>query len=148
MQKSKQNEVYVNYIADKIIIYFLRFSIGLSFLSAVADRFGIWGLPGGENVVWGNFESFTQYTAILNSFIPQFLITPLAWIATVLEVILGLFLIIGFKVKVSAFLSGLLLASFGLTMAISVGIKAPFDYSVFTASAACFGLYLLVQRKN
>ena len=34
---------------------FLRCALGLGFLSAVADRFGLWGAFGQPNVEWGNF---------------------------------------------------------------------------------------------
>ena len=33
----------------------VRLALGLSFLSAVADRFGWWGAFGQLNVAWGNF---------------------------------------------------------------------------------------------
>ena len=48
---------------------FLRFALGLSFLSAVADRFGWWGASGQPNVAWGNFASFVAYTGRLNWFL-------------------------------------------------------------------------------
>ena len=34
---------------------FLRFALGFSLLSAVADRFGMWGTFGKPAVAWGNF---------------------------------------------------------------------------------------------
>jgi NADPH:quinone reductase-like Zn-dependent oxidoreductase len=37
---------------------FLRFALGLSFLSVVADRFGWWGASGQPNVAWGDFARF------------------------------------------------------------------------------------------
>ena len=42
---------------------FLRLALGLSFLSAVADRFGWWGAFGQLNVAWGNFARFVEYTS-------------------------------------------------------------------------------------
>ncbi len=42
---------------------FLRLALGLSFLSAVADRFGWWGPFGHPNVAWGSFARFVAYTA-------------------------------------------------------------------------------------
>ncbi len=41
---------------------FLRLALGLSFLSAVADRFGWWGAFGHPNVAWGSFARFVAYT--------------------------------------------------------------------------------------
>ena len=49
---------------------FLRFALGLSFLSAVADRFGLWGQFGQPNVTWGAFSRFVEYTGRLNSYLP------------------------------------------------------------------------------
>ena len=39
----------------------LRIGIGVGFLSAVADRFGLWGAFGQPNVDWGNFSRFLEY---------------------------------------------------------------------------------------
>ena len=61
---------------------FLRLALGLSFLSALADRFGLWGTFGQPNVSWGNFARFVAYTGKLNWFLPEALIPALAIIAT------------------------------------------------------------------
>src|ERR1700739_838222 len=37
----------------EIVRLFARFALGASFLSAVADRFGLWGPYGAKNVSWG-----------------------------------------------------------------------------------------------
>jgi hypothetical protein len=37
---------------------FLRGVLGFSFLSAVADRFGLWGAYGRPHVAWGDFSHF------------------------------------------------------------------------------------------
>ena len=47
---------------------FVRLALGVSFLSAVADRFGLWGVYGQPNVSWGNYARFVDYTAKLNWF--------------------------------------------------------------------------------
>src|ERR1700756_2876131 len=52
---------------------FLRLALGISLLSAVADRFGLWGVYGQPNVSWGNYARFVDYTAELNWFLPAFL---------------------------------------------------------------------------
>src|SRR5215217_4345449 len=56
---------------------FLRLALGLAFLSAVADRFGLWGSAGTRNVAWGDFAHFTQYTGQLNPWAPVALIPTL-----------------------------------------------------------------------
>ena len=53
---------------------FLRLALGISFLSAVADRFGLWGVYGQPNVAWGNYARFVAYTAKLNWFLPATII--------------------------------------------------------------------------
>jgi uncharacterized membrane protein YphA (DoxX/SURF4 family) len=47
-------------------------------------------------------------------------------------------LIVGFKTRTVSALSGLLLLSFATSMTTGLGIKTPFDYSVFSAAAAAF----------
>src|SRR6516165_5194406 len=82
---------------------FARFALGVSFLSAVADRFGLLGPHGAKNVSWGDFAHFAEYTGKLMSLFPS------SWTV-----------------------------SFAMGMATSLGIKAPLDYSVFSAAAAAF----------
>jgi hypothetical protein len=48
----------------------LRGGLGLGFLSAVADRLGLWGAFGQPNVEWGTFSRFLEYTHTLNWFVP------------------------------------------------------------------------------
>ena len=122
----------------EIVPLFARLALGASFLSAVADRFGLWGPPGAKNVSWGDFAHFVEYTSAVTSFLPGSLTVPFAWAATVGETLFGILLIIGLKIRMAAFLSGLLLLSFAVGMVTGLGIKKPFDYSVFSAAAAAF----------
>lgn len=124
---------------------FLRITIALSFLSAVADRFGYWGKPGSTNVSWGNWQNFVAYSNTLNFYLPPQLGEIAAITATVLEIIFALLLLIGFKTKLTAIASGILLMIFALSMTISIGVKAPFDYSVWTGAAACFLLSTIAK---
>jgi uncharacterized membrane protein YphA (DoxX/SURF4 family) len=117
---------------------FLRFALGISFLSAVADRFGLWGAFGQPNVAWGNFARFVDYTGRLNWFLPATLIPALAVIATIAETLLGLLLLVGWQTRLTALLSGLLLMAFALTMTIALGVKAPLNFSVFSAAGGAF----------
>ena len=129
---------------DVIIIkLFLRLSISIGFLSAVADRFGLWGK---EITVWGNWDNFLDYTQLINPWIPDALITTVGIIATLAEIVFAIFLIIGFRTELSAKLSGFLLLLFALSMSFSTGIKGAFDFSVFTASAAAFALSLIKEK--
>jgi uncharacterized membrane protein YphA (DoxX/SURF4 family) len=119
---------------------FLRIALGISFLSAVADRFGLWGTYGQPNVAWGDFSRFVDYTGKLNWFAPTAVIPALAWAATFAEMSLGLALVLGCFTRVAALLSGLMLLVFALTMTFALGVKAPLDFSVFSASAGAFVL--------
>lgn len=129
-------------------LIFLRLALGASFLSAVADRFGLWGQAGARGVAWGNFQAFQEYTASLNWFVPAAVVPALAWSATILEIVLGICLIIGFRLKLAALGSGLLLSLFFLAMSTAFGPKPPLDYSVFTAAAASFYMYSQLKARR
>ena len=116
---------------------FLRLTVAASMLSSVADRFGIWAK---ELCMWGDMDKFVAYTQSLIPYITANAVPVLAWTATVLEVLLPLCLLVGLKLKWTASLSGLMILVFAIAMATSVGIKAPLNYSAFTASAAAFGI--------
>jgi putative oxidoreductase len=124
-------------------IFYARLAIGGAFLSAVADRFGLWGPYGKHNVSWGSFHNFTGYVAKVNSFLPASWAPALAWMATAAEFSLGIALIIGLWPRRVCLASATLLAMFGIAMAISFGIESPLSYSVFSASAGALvlGLY-------
>lgn len=121
-----------------IALWFARLALAAGFLSAVADRFGLWGQAGNAGVVWGDWEHFVAYSASLNSFVPDALQTPIAMTATLAEVILPIGLLIPQTARPAAVLSGCLLLVFGFVMVVSSGVKAPLDYSVFSAAAAAF----------
>jgi len=120
-----------------MIKLFLRLALATSFLSAVADRLGYWPA---QISVWGNWDNFLAYTAMINPWAPAGAIPALGLVATILEVIFALALIIGFKTELFAKLSGVLLLFFAFAMITSTGIKGAFDYSVFSAAAAAFAL--------
>jgi uncharacterized membrane protein YphA (DoxX/SURF4 family) len=122
---------------------YLRLALGISFLSAVADRVGLWGAYGQPHVTWGNYGRFVNYTAQLNWFLPAATIPAMAIVATAAETLFGILLVLGWKTRITALLSGVLLATFALTMTMALGIKAPLDLSVFSAAAGALllGVY-------
>lgn len=126
---------------------FLRIALSVSYLSAVADRFGIWGAPGSKSVSWGNWDNFVAYSNSVNSFASPAIGTLLAYVATALEILLPVLLLIGYKLKWISLFSGVLLLGFALAMTLSFGLKAPLDYSVFTGAAASFLLSTLDSYK-
>jgi uncharacterized membrane protein YphA (DoxX/SURF4 family) len=114
----------------------LRIALGITMLSAVADRFGFWGAPGSPGVSWGNWENFIAYTQQLNSFAGKSVAEVLGLLATILEIVFAILLIIGFKTRIIALGTSALLLLFAIAMSVSVSIKAPLDYSVLTSAAA------------
>lgn len=121
----------------------MRLALSTAFLSAVADRFGMWSKVVS---VWGNWDSFLEYTQFINPWLPEALIPTIGILATGAEIIFAIFLIIGFKTEQKAKWSGFLLLIFALSMTFSSGIKGAFDYSVYTASAAAFALSLMKEK--
>src|ERR1700751_1360504 len=117
---------------------FLRLALGVSFLSAVGDRFGFWGAFGQSHVAWGDFSHFIAYTAKLNWFMPSATIPVLAWASTFAEILLGIALILGAFTRVAAFLSGVLLLLFALVMTFARGLEVPLSLSVFSVVAGAF----------
>ena len=127
----------------KFIKVFLRLAISIGFLSAVADRCGIWRK---EVSVWGNWDSFLSYTQMINPWIPNSLIPIIGILATVAEIVFAIFLIIGLKTELFAKLSGFLLLLFAVSMTFSTGVKGALDFSVFSASAGAFALSLMKEK--
>src|SRR5262249_35979733 len=120
---------------NKMAVYsniYLRLALAAAYLSSVASRFGLWG----EGMGWGNFQNFLTYTAKLNPFLPPSVIPAVGWIVTIAETTLAVLLLVGFRIKETAFASGLLLILFAIGMTIGENVKSPLDYSVYTASAA------------
>jgi uncharacterized membrane protein YphA (DoxX/SURF4 family) len=98
----------------------------------VADRLGLWGAYGQPNVEWGNFSRFLEYTHTLNWYLPAGMILPLGVIATGAEILFGLLLLVGWRTRTAATLSALLLLTFGVSMTLALGIKAPLNFAVLT----------------
>ena len=127
----------------KALKLFLRLAIAFGFLSAVADRFGLW--PEAVSA-WGNWDNFLLYTATINPWVPSSAIPALAIAATSAEILFAVCLLIGFKIKLFANLSGVLLLIFAVSMSFSIGVKPVFDYSVFIASAGAFALGTMKEK--
>ncbi|PCJ67254.1 MAG: DoxX family protein [Bacteroidetes bacterium] len=128
---------------QKVIKLFLRLAISIGFLSAVADRFGLWS-P--DISVWGNWSNFLGYTQVINPWFPNSMISIVGVIATSAEIVFALCLIVGFKTEIFAKLSGFLLLIFALAMTFSTGIKGALDFSVFTASIGAFALSQMTEK--
>ncbi|MEV0672645.1 hypothetical protein [Mycobacterium sp. NPDC050441] len=121
---------------------FARLALAAAFLSAVADRFGLWGPPGTPNVGWGNFESFTAYVGVLAPYLSGVWLDLTVWLATIAEIILAVGLLLGVALRWVSFASAATLIVFGLSMFFFAGFETPFSASVFTAAAAALLLGL------
>lgn len=117
---------------------FLRVALAAGYLSAVADRFGLWGPPGTPGVAWGHFAPFLAYTGELLWYLPAGLVSAAGWTATVLEVVLAVGLLVGYRLPLFALASGALLLTFAVSMTAAIGPEPPLSYSVWTAAAASF----------
>lgn len=123
---------------QKYVQLFVRIGVATAFLSAVADRFGVWGPAGSSNATWGNWGNFVEYSNSLNFFVPPAIGEFMAITATGLEIVFALLLLMGYKTRTISYASGSLLLLFALSMTISFGIKPTFDYSVWIGVGACF----------
>ncbi len=132
----------------KIGEWYLRLGLGAAFLSAVADRFGLWGPPGSSHVSWGTWANFVAYSSRLNWFLPHAFQGTLAAFATVAEIVFGFALIFGFYLQQAAAGSAILLTLFGLAMTFSLGPKSPLDYSVFADAGAALLLAAVVAARR
>ena len=109
---------------------FLRIGLAAGFLSAIADRFGMWGPYGKSNVAWGDMGHFLTYVSRLSPWFPH----------AIAETTLGVLLLIGFQTRWGARLSGWLLLAFALGMTAGTGVKTALDASVLAASGGAFML--------
>jgi len=120
---------------SRIAQLYLRLALGLGFLLPVADRIGWLGAAGEKGVSWGNWENFAAYTNMLLPFLSRQAASVMGLLATIAEILIGTCLIIGYKTRAAAYGGFLLTLVFALCMAIFIGIRAPFNYSVFSDSA-------------
>lgn len=132
--------------SKKFLLLFARFALAVGFLSSVADRFGLWGPAGLAKVAWGNWKNFVAYVGVLNFFLPRWSVPILAVVVTIAETSLGILLILGLWQRATAALSAALLCLFALAMSVALGVKAPLDYSVFSAAAAAALLYVCAGK--
>ncbi|MBI2516338.1 MAG: DoxX family protein [Opitutae bacterium] len=112
-----------------LAVLLLRLATAVNFLSPVGSRLGLWGK---------GWQNFLEYAAQVNSFAPAAAVPYLAVAATVLETILPLLLLVGYKTRWAALGAAGLTLTFALAMTCSFGVKEALDYSVFVDSASAF----------
>jgi hypothetical protein len=113
-------------------------ALAAGFLSAVADRFGVWGPTDTPGVSWGGFAPFLAYTGKLLWFLPAGLVPAAGWGSTIVEVALAVGLLVGIRLRAVALATGILLLVFAITMTVSLGPEPPLSYSVWSAAAGSF----------
>jgi uncharacterized membrane protein YphA (DoxX/SURF4 family) len=141
LSKSKTKMMKKRLVGTAVLL--LRVALAAAFLSAVADRLGLWGPAGTEGVGWGDLAHFNAYVAKLNWFLPASIIPWVGWAATLAESLLAVGLLVGWQLRWIALASATLLLLFAITMLIALGPKAPLDYSVFTSTSAAFLLFVM-----
>jgi putative oxidoreductase len=112
--------------------FLLRLALAATYVSAYSSRINLFG---GHGDGW---QQFLKYASEVNSYAPNSLKPFLAIAATVLEIVISILLIIGFKTRTAAVASGVLTFIFAIAMTYSYGIKEPLDYGVFVNFAAAF----------
>lgn len=125
----------------RVVSTALRLSLAAAFLSAVADRFGLWK-PFGQGA-WGSMSAFADYTHQLVPFATGWLLTVIVWAATATESTLSVLLLTGWWPKVVGAAACFVLIVFGTAMAISLGLEAPLSYSVYSAASAAAAYAIL-----
>ncbi|WP_433984399.1 hypothetical protein RBB78_05590 [Tunturiibacter empetritectus] len=100
---------------------------------------------GSPRASWGDWAHFVAYCGVVNSFAPRGLIPALAWIATGLETMFGVGLLVGYKLEYVAYGAAGLFALFALAMTWSMGLKEPLNFSVFADAGGALLLGALVS---
>jgi hypothetical protein len=126
-----------------IAIAFLRLSLAVGLLVAVAARTGLWRGHGLGMVSWNWFANALAYSAKFTPGLPQAFVPFVGWAITITEGLLGLALLTGFQVPRASLFTGCLLLLFAIAMSFSVGILVPVSFSVFIAAAGAFVLATL-----
>ena len=124
----------------------LRLSLGVGFLIPVMDRVGLLGPPG-SGASWGDWKHFVDYTNTLIPFASRQVANVASIFATLGELIFGIMLIVGFRIKEAGLGAALLTLAFGLCMAIFLSISAPFNYPVFVFTGGALVLSGLDRHK-
>jgi len=122
--------------SSKLPQLLLRIALGIGFIVTVLDRLGFLGPLGTNNIEWGNWDNFINYTGTLLPFLRRPAVSIMGSIATLSESVIGVLLIIGFKTRPAAIGSCILTLSFALAMTLFLGIKAPINFAVFPFCAA------------
>jgi hypothetical protein len=148
----KRKGFYYIAMTDKRVLQIgkivLRLCLSFAFLSAIADRFGVYGRHGTSGISWGDWTHFLQFVGYLIKIAPHAIIPAIGVIETIIEFVLAGALLLGVYPRVVAWLSAALLTSFAVTMSIALGIPATLGYGVFTAISAALLLGAVANPRS
>jgi hypothetical protein len=97
-------------------------ALGLDFLGAVADRFGMFGAPGTPGVWWGSWSAFVDNTTEMLHGVTGWPAQAMAVSATAVELALGGALLLGWQRRWIGKAAAGLLAVYFVLMLASVGV--------------------------
>jgi hypothetical protein len=126
----------------------LRLFLSAAFLSAIADRFGLYGPHGTIGVSWGDWTHFLQFVGYLIKIAPHAYIPAIGVVETIVEITLGVALLLGIYPRIVAWASAALLASFAIAMSVALGIPTTLGYGVFTAIGAALLLGAVARPRS
>ncbi|EQC47628.1 MauE/DoxX family redox-associated membrane protein [Bacteriovorax sp. Seq25_V] len=132
----------------KIFVIVCRFFLATTYLWVIADRLSLLGPAGNMGVVWGNFETFLNYTASITPWFPKQLSYVLGYVATIVELVLAIFFVFNIKLKETFLASFLLLVTFTISMIFSLGFKQAYDFIIFTILLATSNWYIFWRIKK
>ncbi len=102
-----------------------------------------WVTVGSLVTSWGDFAHFVAYTRTMTTFLPAGLAAPLAVLATVAEITLGVALLLGMRLRLAALGSAVLLAIYAVCMTITLPLAQQFHYTVFVLATCMLTLATL-----
>ena len=126
----------------------LRLFLSAAFISAIADRFGLYGPHGTIGASWGDWTHFLQFVGYLIKIAPHAYIPAIGVVETIVEITLGVALLLGIYPRIVAWASAALLASFAIAMSVALGIPTTLGYGVFTAIGAALLLGALARPRS
>lgn len=129
------------------IVLSIRILLAMTFFWVIADRMSILGTVETPGVVWGNFESFLNYTAQLNYWMPRILSDILGYVVTLVEFILAVGFLIGKRLKEISLISIFLFITFLLSISFAFGFEA-IDFLIFTFILMLLTLFVYIDTKK
>ncbi len=130
------------------LILISRLFLAMVYLWVVADRLGFLGKVGNTGVVWGDFDTFLDYTATLNPWFSRGLSNILGYFVTIIEVVFSVLFLLKIRLKETALASFSILSIFTISMIFSLGITEGLEFILFTVVLMVISWFIYVDGKN